>query len=73
MTYTLIVKNAQGATETKTGTNRAQVNLLLAEWQDPQNLSAWVTDRFGWEVAIKPTGRKRLIWAKWPHYELDCE
>lgn len=59
--YSILVRNLSGASEGTTGT-QAQIDLWLSNWQDPENLSATITDEHGEVVATKPRGEKEIVW-----------
>jgi len=60
--YTIIVHNAQGASEQHKGRTKAIINAWLRSWGDPENLTVRVLDDEGIEVARKPRGVKRITW-----------
>src|SRR5215831_8469485 len=57
--YEIIVHNTQGASEVFQASSRAAINRWLANWHDPEKLTARVI-LDGHEVARKRVGRKRL-------------
>lgn len=60
--YTIIVHNAQGASDEHKGRTKAVINAWLRSWRDPENLTVRVLNDAGEEIATKPRGVKRIIW-----------
>lgn len=63
MKYQIIVHNHQGASDAHAAEAKRDINTWLANWADPQNLTATVTDEDGRILARKDFGRKTLVWS----------
>lgn len=61
--YLIKVSTQDGATDGAYRETREEIDGWMANWQDPENLSAAVTDaETGEIVAVKPRGVKKLDW-----------
>lgn len=61
-TYSIIVRNRQGASEGESGLTKAEVNAYLRGWSDPEELTVSVANEVGEIVAEKSYGKKRISW-----------